>query len=71
VALLGLGANQPEDAIYPIALADADGKKIASPTKYTLTFSKGQLPPVGAFWSITMYDAGERRRGRDARASSV
>ena len=56
VALVGLGANQPEDAIYPLNLADADGKPMVGENNYTLHFNKEELPPVNAFWSVTMYD---------------
>lgn len=57
VAMIGLGANQPEDAIYPMCVADADGKPLMGDQRYVLSFSKAELPPVGAFWSVTMYDA--------------
>lgn len=57
IAMMGLGANQPEDAIYPLLQADADGKPVVGEERYVLHFSKDELPPVGAFWSITMYDA--------------
>ena len=57
VTMLGLGANQPADAIYPINVADADGKPMNGDQKYVLHFSKEELPPVEAFWSVTMYDA--------------
>lgn len=56
VALAGLGANLPEDAIYPAAFLDSEGKPVESPNKYVLHFEKGQTPPAGAFWSLTMYD---------------
>jgi hypothetical protein len=56
VAQLGLGANLPEDAIYPINLADASGKPLDGGNKYTLHFDKGATPPADAFWSITLYD---------------
>jgi hypothetical protein len=56
VALVGLGANQPDDAIYPLNLADADGRALVGENDYVLHFSKEQLPPVDAFWSLTMYD---------------
>jgi hypothetical protein len=56
VAMAGLGANQVEDAIYPINLADADGKTVVGENKYVLHFAKDELPPVDAFWSLTMYD---------------
>ncbi|HWM48997.1 MAG TPA: DUF1254 domain-containing protein [Xanthobacteraceae bacterium] len=57
VAQVGLGANQPEDAVYPLAVADADGKPVSGGRKYVLHFEKGELPPVQAFWSLTLYDA--------------
>jgi hypothetical protein len=57
VAMVGLGANQPEDAIYPLNIFDADGKPMNGAHNYVLHFSKEELPPAGAFWSVTMYDA--------------
>jgi len=57
VAMVGLGANQVEDAIYPLNVADADGKPVMGQNSYVLQFAKGELPPVEAFWSLTMYDA--------------
>jgi hypothetical protein len=57
VAMVGLGANQPEDAIYPLNVADADGNPLNGENNYVLHFSKDELPPVDAFWSVTMYDA--------------
>ncbi len=57
VAMVGLGANQPDDAIYPLAVHDADGKVLTGEQKYVLRFEKSELPPVNAFWSVTMYDA--------------
>jgi len=57
VALLGLGANQPDDAFYPLNIADADGKPVMGEYKYVLSFKKDEVPPVSAFWSLTMYDA--------------
>src|SRR5258706_12081778 len=56
VTRLGLGANLPEDAIYPLNLADESGKPLDGANKYTITFEKGAAPPVNAFWSITLYD---------------
>ncbi|MCX5581666.1 DUF1214 domain-containing protein [Kaistia terrae] len=56
VAFGGYGANAIEDALYPTAFADADGKPFSSDNRYVLHFAKGQTPPVGGFWSQTMYD---------------
>ena len=56
VALVGLGANLPEDAVYPSVYVDADGKPLDAANRYVIHFSKDQTPPVHAFWSITMYD---------------
>jgi hypothetical protein len=52
-----LGANQPEDAVYPLNVGDADGKPLQGENTYVLHFKKEELPPVDAFWSVTMYDA--------------
>ena len=56
VALVGLGANPEEDAVYPILTADADGEPLVGGASYVLHFEKAELPPVFAFWSLTMYD---------------
>lgn len=56
VALVGLGANLPEDAIYPNSFTDSDGNPLSGKNAYVLRFEKDQLPPVGAFWSLTLYD---------------
>lgn len=56
VAMVGLGANQADDAIYPLNISDSDGKPVTAENKYVLHFSKDELPPVSAFWSLTMYD---------------
>jgi hypothetical protein len=57
VAMAGFGANLAEDAIYPNGLQDADGKALQGGQRYRLHFAAGQLPPVRAFWSVTVYDA--------------
>jgi hypothetical protein len=57
VAQLGLGANVPEDAIYPANLADETGKPLDGTSKYMLHFNKGDTPPANAFWSVTLYDS--------------
>lgn len=56
IAHFGLGANVIEDAIYPTAMTDADGRPFDSAARYTAHFPKDQLPPVRAFWSLTMYN---------------
>jgi hypothetical protein len=56
VTQLGLGANLPEDAIYPINLFDNTHHPLDGANKYTIHFEKGALPPADAFWSITLYD---------------
>lgn len=57
VSQLGLGANLPEDAIYPLNLFDDTGKPLDGANKYTIHFDKAATPPVNAFWSITLYDS--------------
>lgn len=56
VAQVGLGANLPEDAIYPLNIGDSSGKPLDGVNNYRLHFDKGETPPVNAFWSITLYD---------------
>ena len=57
VTEFGWGANNAEEASYPSYREDADGEVLdASKHDYTLTFIKDGLPPVKAFWSVTMYD---------------
>jgi hypothetical protein len=56
IAQLGLGANLPEDAIYPQNLGDQAGQPLDGTNRNTLHFEKGATPPVAAFWSITVYD---------------
>jgi len=57
VTAIGLGANRPQDAVYPIAEVDADGKRLNGANRYVLHFPKGQTPPACGFWSLTMYNA--------------
>jgi hypothetical protein len=57
IAQGGLGANLPEDAVYPFNLADNTGKPLDGAHRYTLHFDKGETPPANAFWSVTLYDA--------------
>jgi hypothetical protein len=54
----GLLGNDAVEAMYPYTRTDATGEPLdGSKHKYTITFPPGQLPPVNAFWSVTMYDA--------------
>ena len=57
ITLVGLGANPAQDAVYPLVLTDADGEPLTGDHDYVLHFDKAELPPVHAFWSVTMYDA--------------
>lgn len=56
IAAVGLGANTPEEAIYPAGLTDGTGLPYLGSNAYRLTFERGNLPPVRYFWSLTMYD---------------
>jgi hypothetical protein len=56
ITAFGLGANRPQDAIYPTSEKDANGKPYSGANKYVMHFDKGQLPPVNGFWSLTMYN---------------
>jgi hypothetical protein len=56
VTAIGLGANLPQDAVYPTSAADAEGKPYEGTSRYVMHFDKGMLPPVNGFWSLTMYD---------------
>lgn len=55
-ARVGLWANTPEEALYPIAAQDERGRPLDGRHRYRLRFAPGQLPPARAFWSLTMYD---------------
>jgi hypothetical protein len=56
-AVWGIYGNSQEEAIYPTYTVDADGRKLdAAEGRYTVRFAPGQLPPVKAFWSLTMYE---------------
>lgn len=55
VARIGWGANIAEEAVYPVARADADGDPLDGAHAYRITFPAGEPPPVEAFWSLTAY----------------
>jgi hypothetical protein len=56
-AKAGIYGNDPEEAMYPLTRKDGLGAELdGSKHNYTLTFAEGELPPVNAFWSVTMYD---------------
>ena len=55
-AKLGIYGNSKQEAMYPVYAVDADGQKLDGTHQYSVHFAPGQLPPVNAFWSLTMYD---------------
>lgn len=56
VAWFGLGANLDADAVYPSTRVDAEGQPLSGANRYVLHFEPGRLPPVNAFWSLTLYN---------------
>ena len=58
ITAIGLGANRPEDAIYPTSPKPPGllHRSYQGSDNYTLTFAKDLQPPVNGFWSLTMYD---------------
>lgn len=54
-AVLGIYGNSEQEAMYPVLSMDADGAPLTGACAYTLTFPPDSLPPVSAFWSVTMY----------------
>lgn len=57
ITAIGLGANRPQDAVYPTSQKDSQNKAYSGANKYVMHFPKGKLPPVNGFWSLTMYDS--------------
>jgi hypothetical protein len=55
-AVLGIYGNSKQEAMYPAYYVDATKQKLDGANRYSLRFAPGQLPPVNAFWSLTMYD---------------
>jgi hypothetical protein len=56
ITAVGLGANRPQDAVYPMSQRSSLLEPYEGGHSYTLRFAKGELPPVKGFWSLTMYD---------------
>jgi hypothetical protein len=56
ITAFGLGANRPQDAVYPMSQRASLIEAYEGSRNYALRFDKGQLPPVKGFWSLTMYD---------------
>ena len=59
-AVLGIYGNSKQEAMYPPYYVDATKQKLDGANRYSLRFAPGQLPPVNAFWSLTMYDEPQR-----------
>jgi hypothetical protein len=55
-AVLGIYGNSKQEALYPAYYLDATKQKLDGANRYSMRFARGQLPPVNAFWSLTMYD---------------
>ncbi|HEY9603412.1 MAG TPA: DUF1254 domain-containing protein [Allocoleopsis sp.] len=55
VAKMGLGANIPEESVYFLAYVDGTGRPLSGANRYVLSFKPDRLPPVDAFWSLTIY----------------
>jgi hypothetical protein len=56
ITAIGLGANRPQDAVYPTSEGPSLLESYTGAKKYVMHFPKGELPPVQGFWSLTMYD---------------
>ncbi len=57
ITQVGLGALTPSEAIYPVAQTDNSLSPLNGSNDYVVHFGPGQLPPVDAFWSLTLYDS--------------
>jgi hypothetical protein len=55
-AVLGIFGNSQQEAMYPIYSVDSAGQSLNGAHRYSARFASGQLPPVNAFWSLTMYE---------------
>jgi len=56
VAMIGLGALPPAEASYPNTLQDSEQRPLSGEHNYRVHFTADALPPVNAFWSLSMYD---------------
>jgi hypothetical protein len=56
ITAIGLGANRPQDAVYPTSEGPSILSSYTGEKKYVMHFKKGELPPASGFWSLTMYD---------------
>lgn len=56
ITAIGLGANRPQDAVYPTSQHGSDGVSYDGEKTYVIKFLKGMTPPARGFWSITMYN---------------
>jgi hypothetical protein len=56
LATIGIYGNSKQEAMYPVYRVDSKGQGLSGASSYRLRFAKGQLPPVNAFWSLTMYE---------------
>ena len=57
ITAFGLGANRPQDAVYPMSTKGGDDKAYDGSSKFVMRFPKGHMPPANGFWSLTMYDS--------------
>jgi hypothetical protein len=55
-AVLGIYGNSKDEAIYPAYFVDDQGQPLDGTNRYTLRFAPNGLPPVNAFWSLTLYE---------------
>lgn len=56
VTFIGLGANLPQDAVYPFTNVDSNGQPLKGSNHYVIHFAKDETPPVNGFWSLTLYN---------------
>ena len=59
-AAMGLYGNTKEEAVYVGSMFDSNKQPLTGENKYTIRFTKEQIPPVNFFWSITLYNLPHR-----------